>query len=96
MAKKAKRITFDPKVFLATVDGGRTLSNYQKGAVVFSQGDPADAVFFIQKGKVKVTVTSAQGKEVERDFARLGPPLGGLRQVVLRVQYWTAPSSRPC
>ena len=62
MAKKAKS-KFDSKVFLATVDGGRTASSYRKDAVIFSQGDPADAVFYIQKGKIKVAVTSEQGKE---------------------------------
>jgi CRP/FNR family transcriptional regulator, cyclic AMP receptor protein len=55
--------TFDSKVFLATIDGGRTISNYSKGAIIFSQGDRADAVFYIQKGKVKIVVTSEQGKE---------------------------------
>jgi CRP/FNR family transcriptional regulator, cyclic AMP receptor protein len=55
--------TFDSKVFLATIDGGRTISNYSKGAIIFSQGDRADAVFYIRKGKVKITVTSDQGKE---------------------------------
>ena len=62
MVKKAKS-NFDPKVFLATVDGGRTVSDYRKDAVIFSQGDPADAVFYIQKGKVRIAVTSEQGKE---------------------------------
>lgn len=63
MANKAKKIPFDPKVFLATVDGGRSIAKYRKGETVFSQGKPADAVFYIQKGKVKVTVVSEQGKE---------------------------------
>jgi len=62
VVKKAKS-NFDPKVFLATVDGGRTVSDYRKDAVIFSQGDPADAVFYIQKGKVRIAVTSEQGKE---------------------------------
>jgi CRP/FNR family cyclic AMP-dependent transcriptional regulator len=62
MGKKSK-FAFDPKVFLATVNGGRTVSDYRKDDVVFSQGAPADAVFYIQKGKVKVAVTSEQGKE---------------------------------
>jgi CRP/FNR family transcriptional regulator, cyclic AMP receptor protein len=56
MAKKVKKAPFDVKAFLATVDGGRSLSSY-------SQGDPADAVFYIQKGQVKLTVVSEQGKE---------------------------------
>jgi CRP/FNR family transcriptional regulator, cyclic AMP receptor protein len=50
-------------VFLATINAGRTISNYSKGAIIFSQGDRADAVFYIRKGKVKITVTSEQGKE---------------------------------
>jgi CRP-like cAMP-binding protein len=62
MAKK-RRPTFDPKSFLAEVGEGRTVSQYRKDQIVFSQGDPADAVFYIQKGKVKVTVVSDQGKE---------------------------------
>jgi CRP/FNR family cyclic AMP-dependent transcriptional regulator len=62
MAKK-RRPTFDPKSFLAEVGEGRTMSQYRKDQIVFSQGDPADAVFYIQKGKVKVTVVSDQGKE---------------------------------
>jgi hypothetical protein len=63
MAKKAKKVPFDPKVFLATANGDRTLAKYRTDQVVFSQGDPADAVFYIQKGRVKITVISEQGKE---------------------------------
>ena len=59
----ATKRLFDPKSFLAKVGEGRTISKYRKDDVVFSQGDPADAVFYIQKGKVKVTVVSEQGKE---------------------------------
>jgi CRP/FNR family transcriptional regulator, cyclic AMP receptor protein len=54
---------FDPKVFLAKVGKGRTLVDYKKNQQIFSQGDPADAIFYIQKGKVKLTVVSKQGKE---------------------------------
>jgi CRP/FNR family cyclic AMP-dependent transcriptional regulator len=63
MAKKVKKNAFDPKVFLATVSGGRAKFNYRKDGVVFSQGEAADAVFYIHKGKVKIVVTSEQGKE---------------------------------
>jgi CRP/FNR family cyclic AMP-dependent transcriptional regulator len=63
MAKKANQVPFDPKVFLATVSGGRTLSSYRKKQALFLQGDPADAVFYIQKGQVKITVVSERGKE---------------------------------
>lgn len=58
-----RRPPFDPKSFLAKVGEGRTISKYRKDQVVFSQGEAADAVFYIQKGKVKVTVVSDQGKE---------------------------------
>jgi len=71
MAKKAKTAPFDPKVFLATVNGGRSISKYRMNQKVFSQGTPADAVFYIQNGKVKVTVVSEQGKEAV--VAVLGP-----------------------
>ena len=57
------RASFDPKSFLAKVGRGRSIGKYHKGQIIFSQGDPADAVFYIQKGKVKVTVVSEQGKE---------------------------------
>src|ERR1700682_6119792 len=64
MAKKVKKnAAFDPEVFLATVERGRTISNYRKDAVIVAQGDSADAVFYVQKGKVKIVVTSEQGKE---------------------------------
>ena len=58
-----RRPPFNPKAFLAKVGEGRSVAKYSHGQVVFSQGSPADAVFFIQKGKVKVTVVSEQGKE---------------------------------
>jgi CRP-like cAMP-binding protein len=60
---KAKKHPFNVKVFLNTVDGGRTVATYRKDQEVFSQGDPADSVFFIQRGKVKVSVVSEEGKE---------------------------------
>jgi CRP/FNR family transcriptional regulator, cyclic AMP receptor protein len=62
---------FDPKVFLDTENLGRTISKHRKDQMVFSQGSPADAVFYIQKGKVKITVVSEQGKEAV--VAILGP-----------------------
>ena len=57
------RPSFDPKSFLAKVGEGRSIGNYRRDQIVFSQGEPADSVFYIQKGKVKVTVVSEQGKE---------------------------------
>ncbi len=60
---KEKKVPFDPEVFLATVNGGRSISKYREGETVFLQGKPADTVFYILEGKVKVTVVSEQGKE---------------------------------
>jgi CRP/FNR family transcriptional regulator, cyclic AMP receptor protein len=62
MKRKAK-LPFDPKLFLSKVNGGRRISDYRKDQIVYRQGDPADAVFYIQSGKVKKTVVSEQGKE---------------------------------
>ena len=58
-----RRRSFDAKSFLARVGDGRSIGKYHKGQVVFSQGDVGDAVFYIQKGKAKLTVVSEQGKE---------------------------------
>jgi CRP/FNR family cyclic AMP-dependent transcriptional regulator len=61
MKKKGQQ--FDAKVFLAATGKGRTLAEYSKNHKIFLQGDPANAVFYIQKGKIKLTVVSTQGKE---------------------------------
>ena len=68
---KRTKATFDPKKFLAKVGEGKTVSKYGKDQIVFSQGEAADAVFFIQQGNVKLTVVSEQGKEAV--VAMLGP-----------------------
>jgi len=62
MKRKAK-LPFDPKAFLAKINGGRSVSNFRKDQIVYRQGDPADSVFYIRSGKVKTTVVSEQGKE---------------------------------
>jgi CRP-like cAMP-binding protein len=62
---------FDPKAFLAKAGAGRIISKHRMNQIVFSQGDPADSVFYIHDGKVKVTVISEQGKEAV--VAVLGP-----------------------
>ncbi len=54
---------FEPRAFLARAGGGKTVERYAKGQKVFSQGEIADTVFFIQEGKVKLTVLSELGKE---------------------------------
>ena len=60
--KSAKR-QFDPLAFLAKVGTGKTIQNYRKGRIIYAQGEEADQIFYIQSGKVKVTVVSEQGKE---------------------------------
>ena len=58
-----RQLSFDPKSFLAMVGEGRSIGRYCKDGIVFSQGDTTDAVFYIQKGKVTVSIVSKQGKE---------------------------------
>lgn len=58
-----KKLLFDPESFLATADRGKTISEYETNHVLFLQGEPSDSVFYIQSGKVKVTVLSEHGKE---------------------------------
>ncbi|MGA2648311.1 MAG: Crp/Fnr family transcriptional regulator [Candidatus Sulfotelmatobacter sp.] len=60
-AKKQRR--FDPQTFLSTVNGGRIIAAFPKKKTIFNQGGPSDAVFYIQTGKVKLTVLSKTGKE---------------------------------
>jgi CRP/FNR family transcriptional regulator, cyclic AMP receptor protein len=62
MKRKAKT-PFDPQEFLSKVNGGLGLRDYRKDQIVFRQGDPSDAVFYIQSGKAKKTVVSELGKE---------------------------------
>jgi CRP/FNR family cyclic AMP-dependent transcriptional regulator len=74
VARKAKGASFDPDVFLTTVNHGRSLSERRTGQTIFSQGDAADSVFYIVRGKIKISATSEQGREAvvgvlgERDF----------------------------
>jgi CRP/FNR family cyclic AMP-dependent transcriptional regulator len=54
---------FDPKLFLAKVEAGKTRTELRRRQIVFSQGEPADAVFYIEKGRIELRVLSQQGKE---------------------------------
>jgi CRP/FNR family cyclic AMP-dependent transcriptional regulator len=60
---KQPRESFNPKMFLAKVGAGKAILEFQRNQVIFTQGDVADTVFYIQKGRVKLTVLSEQGKE---------------------------------
>ncbi len=85
MARKAKSAPFDAAVFLATVNHGRSMSEHRAGQVIYAQGEAADSVFYIVRGKVKIAVTSGQGREAivglfgEMDFfgeaCLIGQPL---------------------
>jgi CRP/FNR family transcriptional regulator, cyclic AMP receptor protein len=69
--KKRGKTSFDPKTFLAKVGEGKTISKYRKDQIIFSQGQVADAVFYIQQGRIKLAVVSEQGREAV--VAILGP-----------------------
>jgi len=71
MAIKNKMIAFDSKAFLSKIGSGRTNEKFGANKVVFSQGDAAAAIYYLQKGKVKITVTSKAGKEAV--LAIVGP-----------------------
>jgi CRP/FNR family cyclic AMP-dependent transcriptional regulator len=60
---KAAKDMFDPKVFLAKVGAGKAILEFRKNQIIFAQGEVADSVFYVQKGRVKLTVISEQGKE---------------------------------
>lgn len=70
-SKDTKLRTFDSKAFFQTTGAGHTVTTYRKDRKVFAQGDAADTIFYIVKGKVKITVFSEQGKEAV--VAILGP-----------------------
>ena len=75
MAQKSKS-KFNLEAFLAKADGGLTVSKYAKGQAVFAQGDPADALFYIREGRIKISVVSAQGKEAVVAFLKAGDFIG--------------------
>ena len=71
MAAKKKRVAFEPRQFLSKIGAGRSNINLEAGAVVFAQGDVANTIYYLQKGKAKITVASKNGKEAV--IAIIGP-----------------------
>ena len=65
---RAPKDTFDPKTFLAKVGAGKTILEFHKNQNVFEQGELASAVFYIQKGRVKMTVLSEQARKPSSQF----------------------------
>ena len=96
--KKHKKVgvSFDPQAFLATVGTARTITQCQKNHAIFSAGEPSDAIFYLQKGRVKLTVISEQGKEAV--LAILGPDnfFGEACLTGQTVRIATATSMAPC
>src|SRR5438445_6249418 len=74
--KQKGAVSFDPQVFLATVGAARTITECPKDYKIFSQGDPADSVFYIQQGRVKLKVKSKQDKEAVIAILGAGDFLG--------------------
>lgn len=74
--RRAATAAFHPEAFLKETGPGRTLVDLKKNQVLFSQGDPADAVFYIQKGSVRLTVLSRKGKEATLSLLDAGNFVG--------------------
>jgi CRP-like cAMP-binding protein len=91
-ASATKKREFDPKKFLATIGEGRTVVTFSKKQIIFAQGDPADVVFYIQGGKVRLTVVSKIGKEATLGILGEGEFFGegGLAGQLLRMGSATA------
>ena len=87
-----KKHDFDPKKFLATIGEGRKVVAFSQKRTIFTQGDAADAVFYIQQGKVRLTVVSMIGKEATLGILREGEFFGegGLAGQALRMGSATA------
>ncbi|MDO8877878.1 MAG: Crp/Fnr family transcriptional regulator [Pseudolabrys sp.] len=63
METKKREVPLNPQAFFSKANGGRSVVTFAANQDIYRQGDPADSVFYIQTGKLKVTVTSEQGKE---------------------------------
>jgi CRP/FNR family cyclic AMP-dependent transcriptional regulator len=87
-----KRLDFNPHAFLSTIGKGRDMLSFQKKNTVFAQGDPTDGLFFIQKGKVQLSVVSEAGKEATLGILHEGDFFGegGLAGQLLRMSSATA------
>ena len=90
------RRDFDPKKFLATIGEGRKVVAVAKKQSVFSQGDPADAVFYIQQGKVRLTVVSSGGKEATLGILSAGDFFGEGRLAGQAVRMGSATAMTDC
>jgi CRP/FNR family transcriptional regulator, cyclic AMP receptor protein len=76
VAAAKKRSKFNLKTFLSTIDGGRTIAAPNKKQTIFAQGDSSDSVFYIQRGKIKLTVLAKSGKEATIGILKEGDFFG--------------------
>ena len=91
-----KNPVFDPKVFLARIGRGRKIVTIPKGVRIFSQGDACDAVFYIQAGRVKLTVVSKTGKEATIGILDTNDFFGEDSLVIQHVRMGTATALTDC
>jgi CRP/FNR family cyclic AMP-dependent transcriptional regulator len=96
VAASKKIIQFDPKTFLSTMDGGRKIALFPKKQPVFVQGDSSDAVFYIQKGKIKLTVVSKTGKEATIGILNEGDFFGEGCLTGQPLRLWSATAMTDC
>jgi len=95
-AKEKAKPAFDLKVFLTRGSGRRKMAPYAEDAVIFTQGDPADAIYYIHKGKVKLTVLSRQGKEAVVAILGAGDFFGEDSLIIQHVRMCTATALTNC
>ncbi len=94
--RKEVRVSFDPQAFLATVGTARTVTQCQKDHTIFSAGEPSEAIFYLQKGRVKLTVTSKQGKDAVLAILEPDNFFGEACLTGQTVRMATATSMAPC
>src|SRR5438477_8660027 len=87
---------FDPEIFLSVVGTGKTVSKYRKGEVIFAQGEMADSIYYLQRGRVKVVVLSEQGKEAVVGLIEAGQFFGEGCMNGHRLRIATTTTMEPC
>jgi CRP/FNR family transcriptional regulator, cyclic AMP receptor protein len=76
MTKAQKKVDFNPRTFLSTVGKGRTMVSFEKKSAILAQGEPTDGLYFIQHGKVQLSVVSENGKEATLGILGVGDFFG--------------------
>ena len=93
--RKPRKAVFDPKIFLARIGQGRKIMSVPKGSLVFSQGDACDAIFYVQAGKIKLTVVSKTGKEATIGILSAGDFFGEDSLITQHLRMGTATALVP-